>query len=70
MKLEEIAMEAERLTEEDRASLAARLLHGVEKAHHHVTDEEVTRRMREADDNPDVMISFEQLVAGVKTRAG
>jgi hypothetical protein len=70
MKFEEIAMEAEKLTEEDRASLAARLLHGLEKPHHHVTDEEVARRMREADDDPGVMISFEQLIAGVKTRAG
>jgi transposase len=35
-----------------------------------VSDEEAMRRMREGSDNPNTMLSYEQLVAGVKTRAG
>ncbi len=69
MKLEELADEAAKLPEEDRASLAARLLHGLERPHHYVSDEEVLRRLHEADENPEVMISFEQLISGLQTRA-
>ena len=69
MKLEDLAIEADKLSEEDRASLAARLLHGLETPHHYVSDEEVQRRMLEADEDPSVMISFEQLISGLGTRA-
>ncbi len=69
MKLEELTAEAAKLPEDDRASLAARLLHGLEKPHYSVSDEEVMRRMREAEENPDVMITFDQLVSGLRFRA-
>ena len=68
MKLEEIAKEAERLPEEQRASLASRLLHGLETPVYDVSDEEVSRRMREADENPAVLITFEELVSGLHRR--
>jgi hypothetical protein len=70
MNLDDLALEAEKLSEEERASLAARLLHGLEKPHHYVSDEEVARRLHEADKDPSVMISFEQLISGLQTRAG
>ena len=37
--------------------------------HHHVPDEEVARRIQEADEDHSVMISFEQLVSGMQARA-
>jgi hypothetical protein len=69
MKLDELTMEASKLPEADRASLAATLLQGLETPRYHVSDEEVIRRMREADENPDVMITFDQLVSGLRFRA-
>jgi hypothetical protein len=66
MKLEEIAAEASKLSEEERASLAARLLHGLESPVYSVSDDEVERRVREADADPTVMITFDQLVAGLR----
>jgi len=69
MNLDDLITEAEKLPEEERASLAARLLHGLETPHHHVSDEEVARRIREADEDPSAMISFEQLISGLQTRA-
>lgn len=66
MKLEEIASEALKLCEEERASLASRLLHGLETPIHEVPDDEVARRMREADADPGVLITFEELVAGLR----
>jgi hypothetical protein len=68
MKLEEIAAEASKLSEEERASLASRLLHGLETPVYWVSDEEVDRRMREADADPSVLITFDELVAGLRTR--
>lgn len=68
MKLDEIATEASKLTEEERASLASRLLHGLETPVYHVSDEEVARRMREAENDPSVWITFDQLVTGLKRR--
>ena len=68
-KLEEIAAEASKLNEEDRASLASRLLHGLESPIYEVSDEEVSRRMEEAEKDPSVMITFDELVAGLKNRA-
>jgi hypothetical protein len=62
MKLEEIAMEASKLTEEERASLASLLLHGLETPVYTVSDEEVARRRSEADADPSVWLTFDQLV--------
>lgn len=69
MKLDELTAEAAKLSEDDRASLAARLLHGLEKPHHGVSDEEVMSRVREGDADDEVMITFDQLVSGLRFRA-
>ncbi|OYV07201.1 MAG: hypothetical protein CFE26_02260 [Verrucomicrobiales bacterium VVV1] len=68
MKLEEIAMEASKLTEKERASLASRLLHGLETPIYTVSDEEVARRKCEADADSSVWLTFDQLVSGLKLR--
>ena len=68
MKLEEIVAEASKLPEEERASLASQLLHGLETPVYCVSDEEVKGRMREADADPGVLITFDQLVAGLRRR--
>ncbi len=67
-KVDQIAAEASKLTEEERASLASRLLHGLESPIYDVSDEEVARRMEEAEEDPSVMITFDELVAGLKNR--
>ena len=66
MQVEEIVREASKLPEEQRASIASLLLHGLEKPHHWVSDEEVTGRVREAEEDPSVMISFDEFVSGIK----
>ncbi len=66
MKLEEIAKEAAKLPEEERASLASRLLHGLESPVYEVSDEEVFRRMCEAEEDSSVMISFDELISGLR----
>jgi hypothetical protein len=68
MKLEEIAEEASKLTEKERGALASRLLRTLDKPAYDVSDEEVLRRVREADENPEVMITFDELVAGLRPR--
>ena len=68
MKLEEIAAEASKLPEEERAALASRLLHGLESAVYEVTDEELIRRKREAEEDPEVWITFDELVSGLRSR--
>ena len=70
MKLEDIAAEASKLSEEERASLASRLLHGLETPIYEVSDEEVGQRVREADADPSVLITFDELVAGLERRGG
>ena len=70
MKLEEIATEAEKLSEEERAALASRLLHGLESPVYEVTDPEIRERMREAENDPAVWITFDQLVSGLNRRVG
>ncbi len=65
MKLEEIATEAEKLSEEERAALASRLLHGLESPVYEVTDTELRERMREAESDPAVWLTFDQLVSGL-----
>jgi hypothetical protein len=69
MKLEEIAAEASKLTEEERAALASRLLHGLETPVYEVTDEELDRRKRETEEHPGIWITFDELVSGL-TRSG
>ena len=68
MKLEEIAAEASKLSEEERASLASRLLHSLETPVYSVSDEEVRRRKNEADADPKALITFDELVAGLRHR--
>lgn len=68
MKLEEIVAAAAKLPEEERASLASQLLHGLESPVYEVTDSEVAKRIREADTDPSVLITFDQLVAGLRHR--
>ncbi|WP_395753688.1 hypothetical protein [Prosthecobacter sp.] len=70
MELEEITAEAAKLSEDDRACLAARLLHGLEKPPHGVSDEEVMGRVREGDADDEVMITFDQFVSGLRFRVG
>lgn len=68
MKLEEIAAEASKLSEEERAALASQLLHGLESPVYEVTDEELALRMQEAEKDPGVWITFDQLVTGLRRR--
>src|SRR5437763_7030035 len=68
MKLDEIVVEASKLSEEERASLASQLLHGLETPFYEVSDEEVRQRMREADADPSVLITFDELVARLRRR--
>ncbi len=68
MKLEEIVTEASKLSEEQRASLASRLLHGLESPVYEVSDGEVRQRMDEAENDPSVWLTFDQLVSGLKRR--
>ncbi|MCW1921739.1 addiction module protein [Luteolibacter arcticus] len=68
MKLEEIEAETAKLSEEQRAALASRLLRSLESPVYEVSDEEVEARRREADTDPSVWITFEELVAGLKSR--
>ena len=68
MELEEIVSEAAMLPEEERAALASLLLHGLETPVYDVSDDEVFRRIREADEDPTVLITFEELVAGLHLR--
>ncbi len=68
MKLQEIAAEASKLSEEERASLASQLLHGLETPVYSVSDEEAGKRMQEADADPSVLMTFDELVAGLRHR--
>jgi len=70
MKLEEIAAEASKLSEEERASLASCLLHGLESPVYEVSDQEVSERMKEAEDDPSTWLTFNQLVSGLNRHAG
>ena len=68
MKLEDIAAEASKLSEEERASLASRGLRGLETPIYEVSDDEAARRMREADADPSVLVTFDELVAVLDRR--
>lgn len=64
----EIAAEAAKLSEEERVALPARLLHGLESPVYWVSDEEVLSRMREADEDPSAMMTFDEFVFGLQCR--
>ena len=64
MKLEELVAEAAKLPEEERASLASQILHGLETPVYEVSDAEVAKRIREAEKDTSVLITFDELVAG------
>lgn len=66
MKLEELAAEAALLDEESRASLASRLLRSLTPPTSEIPDSVVVQRMREADDDPSVMLNHEQFLSGIK----
>jgi hypothetical protein len=68
MKLDELAYEAGKLPEEERAALASRLLHGLATPVYEVSDDEVSRRIHEAEENPSAMITFDELVSGLNRR--
>lgn len=68
MKLEELAAEAALLDEASRASLASQLLRSLTPPLESVSDEEVFRRMREAEDDPSVILSQEEFFAGIDRR--
>lgn len=68
MKLEEIVNEASQLTEAERASLASQLIHGLETPVHEISDQQVLERMQEAEKDPSVWLTFDQLVSGIKRR--
>ena len=68
MKLEEIAAEASKLSEEERASLAPQLLHGLEIPVYWVSDDEVGRRMQEAEADPGVLLIFDEVPAHLATQ--
>lgn len=64
MNLEEIVSEASMMDEESRASLAARMLRSL-PCPGDVDDEEVSRRMREAENDPSILISHEEFLSGI-----
>ena len=45
VKVEDIVAEAAKLPEDQRASIASRIIHGLEKPRYWVSDEEVADRM-------------------------
>ena len=68
MKLEEIVAEAAQLDEACRASLASHLIQSLSPPAYAVPDEEVSQRIKEAEEDPGVMITHEELVSGIKRR--
>jgi hypothetical protein len=68
MKLGEIERETARLSEEQRAALASRLLRSLESPVYEVSHGALEERRREAEADPSVWITFEELVAGLNRR--
>lgn len=66
MQVEQIVKEASKLSEGQRASIASQLLNTLESPHYSVSDEEVARRVAEADSDSSVMIGFDKFVNGVR----
>ena len=61
MTLIEISREATSLPQEERASLVTLLLETLDPPSYDVSDEEVLRRREEAENDPSVMITYEEL---------
>tara|TARA_R110002096_G_scaffold288403_5_gene482150 strand:- start:1686 stop:1901 length:216 start_codon:yes stop_codon:yes gene_type:complete len=68
MNLEELAAEAAQLDEVSRASLASTLLQSLSPPTRYISDEEVHLRVREADEDPTVMLTHEEFISGIETR--
>ena len=49
-------------------ALASQLLHGLESPVYEISEAEVASRLREAQADPSVLITFDQLVAGLRHR--
>ena len=67
MKEKAILAEAAKLPEKQRASIATQLLNTLESTHHWVSDDEVARRLEEADADPNIMLTFEEFCDGIQT---
>jgi hypothetical protein len=70
MKFAEIAQEALALPDDDRASLAARLLDTLPPPGTDVSDEEVEQREREMDSGQVTAISHQEFVRRVQEQRG
>lgn len=68
MKVDEIVAEASKLSEQERAAIASSLIHSLDSSHYWVSDNEVSARIRESEEDSSVMISLGELKAGVHTR--
>lgn len=66
MSFDDLVAEADQLDEKARAELASHLLRSLGPETESVSDEEVARRLEEAEADPSVMISHEELVAGIE----
>ncbi len=66
MKVEEVMEEAAKLPEKQRASIASQLLHSLGSTHYWVSDEEVERRIAEAESDPSVMLTMEEFTSGIQ----
>ena len=68
MNAEQIVIEASKLAQEEQASIASRILRGLDRPVHSVSDDEVAERMTEAESDPSVLLSFDDFVADVNRR--
>lgn len=68
MTVEEIAEEASKLSEQDRATLASEILRGLEPPLYEVSDEEVKNRVKEGEENSSILITGDELEAGLQRR--
>lgn len=68
MKLEELVAEAAKLDEESRASLASQILRSLKHPGVHVSDEEVFLRMKEAEEDPGILLTHNEFLAGIERR--
>ena len=68
MKVEEIVEEASKLSQEEQRSIVSELLRGLDPPVYEVSDEEVHNRVREGEEDPSVLISSDELEAGLKRR--
>jgi len=61
MTLVELTKEVTSLPHEERASLASVLLNSLDPPSYDISDEEVEKRRLEAESDPNVMISYDEL---------